>query len=108
MSEAVSVYMTASSMAEAQHLAEALVGEGLAACVNILPGMHSIYRWQGKIERAEEVALLAKTRRDLLDRLIARATMLHSYDCPCIVAWPIVGGLPAYLQWIEAATARST
>lgn len=104
MIEAVSVYMTASSAAEANNLAETLVGEGLAACVNVMPGIRSVYRWQGKIEQAEEVALIAKTRRELAERLIARAKALHSYDCPCIVVWPIVAGLPAYLDWIAAET----
>ena len=101
----VSVYMTAASANEAAHLAQALVGERLAACVNILPGLRSVYRWQGKIEQADEVALIAKTRRDLADKLTARVKALHSYDCPCIVVWPIVSGLPAYLDWIEAQTA---
>lgn len=105
MPDAVSVYIVCGSMDEAGKLAQALVSERLAACVNLLPVVQSVYRWQGKIERAIEVALIAKTRADLAQPLIARAKALHSYDCPCIVAWPIVAGLPAYLQWIQAETA---
>jgi periplasmic divalent cation tolerance protein len=100
----VSVYIIAADAAEALKLADALVGERLAACVNVLGGVRSVYRWQGRIERAEEIALIAKTREDLFDRLAARVRELHSYDTPAIVAWPIVAGDPTYLDWIAQET----
>jgi periplasmic divalent cation tolerance protein len=104
MSGYVSVYMTASSAEEAEKIAAALVEERLAACVNILGGIRSVYRWQGEVQRDDEVALVAKTRAALFDALAARVRALHSYDVPCIVAWPIEAGNPAYLAWIGAET----
>lgn len=98
----ISVYMIASDDAEADRIAAALVAEGLAACVNILGAVRSVYRWRGQVERAEEVALVAKTRATLFDRLAARVRELHSYEVPAIVAWPIVAGDAAYLEWIAA------
>ena len=91
-------------MAEADRIAEALIDERLAACVNILGKIRSVYRWQGKIERADEVAMIAKTTEALFETLAARVRALHSYDTPAIVAWPIVAGDAAYLAWIAAET----
>ena len=104
MSQAISVYIVAADMAEAERIAEALVDERLAACVNILGGVRSVYRWQGAVERADEVAMIAKTALGLFERLAARVRALHSYDTPAIVAWPIVAGDAAYLDWIAAET----
>jgi periplasmic divalent cation tolerance protein len=104
MARAISVYIVAADMAEADRIAEALVAERLAACVNILGGVRSIYRWEGAVERADEVAMIAKTTEALFDRLAARVRALHSYDTPAIVAWPIVAGDAAYLEWIGAET----
>ncbi len=104
MSGHVSVYMTASSADEAETIARALVEDGLAACVNILGPIRSVYRWQGKVADAAEVALVAKTRSALFDALAARVRALHSYETPCIVAWPIEAGDAAYLAWIGAET----
>jgi len=101
---AISAYIVAADMAEAERIAEALVAERLAACVNILGGVRSIYRWQGAIERADEVAMIAKTTGALFDTLAARVRALHSYDTPAIVAWRIVAGDAAYLDWIGAET----
>jgi periplasmic divalent cation tolerance protein len=101
---AVSVYIVAADTAEAERIAEALVAERLAACVNILGGVRSVYRWQGAVERADEVAMIAKTTEVLFDPLAARVRALHSYDTPAIVAWPIVAGDAAYLDWIGAET----
>ena len=101
---AISVYIVAADMAEAERIAEALVAERLAACVNILGGARSIYRWQGAVERAEEVAMIAKTAEALFDKLAARVRALHSYATPPIVAWPIVAGDAAYLDWIAGET----
>ena len=103
---AISVYIVAADAAEAEKIAEALVGEGLAACVNVLGAVSSTYRWKGAVERATEVALIAKSRDDLFERLARRVRALHSYDVPAIVAWPIVAGDAAYLGWIAAETVK--
>ncbi len=108
MSDYVSVYMTASSDEEADRIASALVEERLAACVNILGDIRSVYRWDGAVRRDAEVALIAKTRAALFDALAARVRTLHSYDVPCIVSWPIEAGNPAYLSWIHDETASKT
>ena len=84
---------------EAAELARSLVDEGLAACVNILPGARSIYRWEGATHDDEEAVLLIKTARDL-ESVKARFLELHSYDCPELLAFPVEAGLPAYLQWV--------
>lgn len=104
MVECVSVYVTAADRSRAEALGDALVGERLAACANVLDGLTSIYRWEGRVHRDAEAALLLKTRAALLPRLEARIRELHAYDLPCIVAWPIVGGSAAYLAWIAEQT----
>ena len=100
----LSVYIIAADADEAERIAEALVAERLAACVNLLGSVTSVYRWKGAVERANEVALIVKTRRDLFDRLAARVRALHSYEIPAIVAWPIVAGDAAYLAWVAEET----
>ena len=87
----------------AQRIADALVEERLAACVNLLPGMQSTYRWQGKVEHAAEVLLLAKTTRVRMPALQERIVALHPYELPEVLAVE-AGGLPAYLQWIARET----
>jgi periplasmic divalent cation tolerance protein len=104
MTDTLSVFIVAADMAEAERIAEALVQDRLAACVNILGGVKSVYRWQGEVEKADEVALVAKTTVSLFDNLAARVRALHSYDTPAIVAWPIIAGDAAYLDWIRAET----
>jgi periplasmic divalent cation tolerance protein len=106
VTDRISVYIVAADKDEATRIAEALVAERLAACVNILGAVQSVYRWQGQVERAGEVALIAKTATALFDRLAARVRQLHSYDTPAIVAWPIVAGDAAYLDWIGAETSE--
>ena len=98
------VFMTAANGEEATRLAEMLVGAHLAACVQILPEMESVYRWQGKVERQAEVLLIAKTMRGKFDELEREVRALHSYDTPEIVAVPIVTGSAPYLQWLNQAT----
>jgi len=88
----------------AERIATALVEERLAACVNVLPAVTSIYRWQGVVERAGETMLLAKTTRERLAALGARIVALHPYELPEVVAVEAVGGLPDYLAWIAAET----
>ena len=100
--ELIFVYMTTGSRDEAERIGRALVEERLAACVNIVPGMRSIYRWQGAVETADETIVVAKTRADLFDRLTARVKELHSYEVPCVVELPIGRGNPDYLGWLEA------
>ncbi len=102
------VYMTAADEDEAGRIGRALVAERLAACVNVIPGMRSIYRWQGEVHDDREVVVIAKTREALVDALVARVKELHSYDCPCVVALPIGAGNPDFLDWIEAETAESS
>ncbi len=102
--EYISLYVTASSHDEALAIANSLVEDNIAACVNILDGVTSVYRWEGKIEQSSEVAIIAKTRAELFAAASARIKALHSYDCPCIVAWPIVAGEPDYLKWIGEQT----
>jgi periplasmic divalent cation tolerance protein len=88
----------------AQRIADALVGERLAACVNVLPGLRSVYRWQGTIERADEVLLLIKTVRAQLASVTARVAALHPHELPELVAVEVAGGLAAYLDWVTEQT----
>jgi periplasmic divalent cation tolerance protein len=102
--DAIVVFMTAASGEEATRLAEMLVGAHLAACVQILPEIESVYRWRGQIERSSEVLLLVKTTRGKFDDLEREVRALHSYDTPEIVAVPIVAGSAPYLEWLIQAT----
>lgn len=88
----------------AQRLARIVVEERLAACVSLLPGGVSTYRWQGRVEQATEVQLLAKTPADRRDALMARLAELHPYELPEILAVETAAGLPAYLDWVTAET----
>jgi periplasmic divalent cation tolerance protein len=103
--QAMFVYITASSRQEALSIGRAVVGERLAACANVLDGMTSVYWWQQSLQEDGEASLILKTRSDLIERLTARVKQLHSYDCPCVVAMPIVAGNPAYLDWVVGETA---
>ena len=98
------VYVTVSDIDEAKAIGRTLVAEQLAACANILPGATSIFRWQGKLEEASEAVLILKTTEQRLDSLIARAKALHSYDCPCIEALPVVEGNRDFLEWVVRET----
>ncbi len=99
------VYMTTETAADAERIGRALVGERLAACVNIVDGMRSIYWWEGEVQEAGETILIAKTRTSLVDRLTERVRELHAYDTPCVVSLAIDGGNQAFLDWIDAETA---
>lgn len=98
------VYITTDSYEIAEILGKKLIEENLAACVNILPGMTSFYRWQGAIETAKETVMIAKTQTSLVEQLTTRVKFLHSYTVPCVVAVPIEGGNPDFLKWVERAT----
>ena len=98
------IYVTTGTHDEAVKIARALIEEKLAACANVLGPAHSIYRWQGKVEEAQEIVVIAKTRRDLADQAMARIKALHSFDNPCAVAYDVAAGLPDYLTWIDQET----
>ena len=89
---------------QATTIARALVKEKLAACVNIVPGIASIYVWEGKLEEGREVLLLIKSRAALSKRLTARVRQLHSYSVPEVVTIPIASGNPDYLRWVREST----
>jgi periplasmic divalent cation tolerance protein len=99
-SEFVVVLTTFPADGDAEAFATTLVTEGLAACVNILPPMVSIYRWKGAVERANERQLVMKTTSAKVPALESRITALHSYDVPEFVVLPIVSGSPGYLSWL--------
>ncbi len=100
------VFSTFPDEASARAAAGKLVEDGAAACVSILPGLTSVYRWQGKIEEASEVLLLIKTTRDAYPRLESGLKACHPYELPEILAVGAEVGLPDYLQWVAQATAR--
>jgi len=101
---AMLLYVTAETREEAERIGRTLVEERLVACVNLIPSMHAIFHWQGRIEEAQECVMLAKTRRDLLSACTARIRDLHSYECPCVIALPVQDGNPAFLDWIVKET----
>ncbi|MBM3513624.1 MAG: divalent-cation tolerance protein CutA [Alphaproteobacteria bacterium] len=104
MSEFLMVYVTAANQAEALGIARGLVDAKLAACVNVLGDATSVYRWQGKVEEATEVVLVAKIRGDAFDPVAAKIKSLHSYDVPCIVAYPMAAADAPYLAWLREST----
>lgn len=100
---AIAVFITAPNKEEAAQLAEMLLEKYLAACVQILPEMESIYRWQGRIERQPEVLLIVKTTGGKFEELEKEVRERHSYETPEIVAFPLTNGSSAYLEWIKAS-----
>ncbi len=98
-------YVTAKDRRQALRLARAVVEERLAACANVLGGIDSVYWWDGRVQSGREVAVVMKTRRRLVKRLAARIAALHTYDCPCVVALPILDGHPPFLAWLAGETA---
>ena len=103
LEEAIAVFMTAADQEEAARLAAMLVEKRLAACVQILPEMESVYRWQGKVERQREVLLIVKTLRSQFVALEREVRALHSYETPEIVALPLIAGSIPYLEWLSAS-----
>lgn len=99
----IAVFLTAPTGEEAMRLADLLIGAQLAACVQILPEMESVYRWQGKIERQSEILLIVKTTAEKFADLEREVRALHSYETPEIVAVPIVAGSKPYLEWLTAS-----
>lgn len=98
------IYVTASTYEEARAIADAVVTERLAACANLIPGVTSLFWWEGRVQESSEVTIILKTRDDLVEHLSDRVRELHSYDCPCIVALSITGGNIAFIDWIVAET----
>jgi periplasmic divalent cation tolerance protein len=94
------IYITAKDKAEARKIGSELVESKLAACVNIIDNMNSIYVWEGKIQDDKEVILIAKTTEAQVPLLIEKVKTLHSYDCPCILSIPVSGGNKEFLDWI--------
>ena len=101
----VSVYVIFANAAEAERIGRVVVEERLAACINIIGEVRSIYRWQGDVETAHEAAAILKTSQDTANALITRIAALHSYEVPCIASWPIDKVLASYAQWVEESTA---
>ena len=97
----ISVYALFANADEAERIGRLMVEERLAACVNILGPIRSIYRWQGEIETADEVAAIFKTSQARADALITRSAALHSYDVPCVATWPIDKIFAPYADWVE-------
>ena len=95
------VFVTAPDREVGARLAQALVGERLAACVSVVPGVSSIYRWKGEIQQDAEVLLIVKTTRARCEALATRVRDLHPYDLPEVLALPAVGGSEAYLDWVR-------
>jgi periplasmic divalent cation tolerance protein len=106
MERAVLLYTTWPSIVEAERAGLALVERRLAACVNMLPGMISHYWWQGKIERAEEVVMIVKTRASLSEAVGAAVREMHSYTTPAIMVLPVESADPDYQRWIVEETGR--
>lgn len=102
----VSVYAVFPNAEEAERIGRTTIEERLAACINILSPVRSIYRWKGKIETADEVAAIFKTHHWKSDALIARIAELHSYDVPCVVSWPIEKIVGRYADWVEDTVIR--
>ena len=100
MTGPVLVLSTVGKREDADRIAQALVGERLAACVNVVPGVVSTYRWKGEVEREDELLLLIKTRAERVEELGARLRALHPYELAEMVVLPIAGGYPPYLDWI--------
>ena len=101
--DAIAVFITAPNREEASRLAEMLIQTRLAGCVQILPGVESVYRWQGQIERSEEFLLIAKTASTKFVELEKEVRAIHSYETPEIVAVPVVSGSQPYLEWLMAS-----
>ncbi len=100
------VLVTVPSRADGERIGRALVEERLAACVNVVPGLRSVYRWQGAVEAADEALLLIKTTAAAVEALAARVRSLHPYTLPEVIALPVAAGLTAYLAWVDEGVTR--
>lgn len=104
MTGVFTLYVTCADKNEALKIAQALVEKRLAACANVYDNITSVYRWEGKVQQAPEAALFAKTTAEKLAEAQALVKRLHSYEVPCIIAYPISDGFPPFLQWVAEET----
>lgn len=102
----LSIYAVFADAEEAERIGRTVVEERLAACINIFAPVRSIYRWNGAVETAREVAAILKTHHWRVDALMERIAELHSYDVPCIVAWPVEKVVALYAGWVEDSVIR--
>ena len=102
MADPVVLYITVPNREEGLRIGRALVEEKLAACANVIDGLTSIFRWEGAVQEESEALLIAKTDRNLVDAASDLVKLEHSYDCPCVVALPIIGGNQDFIGWISA------
>ena len=102
------IYMTAGSLEEARQIGRVLVEKKLAACVNLIEGICSLYQWNGEIQEDRETVMIAKTRHELVGELTRTVKSVHSYDCPCILELPVNGGNPEFFDWIRTKTDSSS
>ena len=98
------IYFTAANRDEVLRIGRILVEYRLAACVNVLGEITSIYRWDGTVHEGTEVAAIAKTSSERVSEVIERIKALNAYSCPCVVSWPIAQGNPDYLEWLDEET----
>lgn len=104
MTDFIVIMVTAESRKEAETIAQALVGDRLVACANILDGVRSLFHWQGNIDQADEYLILMKGLSSQFKRIEQRVRELHSYEVPEILALPVLAGSPPYLKWIQEET----
>ena len=104
MADEIIVLITATSNDEALRIGTALVNERIAACANIVPQIRSLFFWEGNTKDESEALIIVKSKRSLLDRIIARVKELHSYTVPEVIAIPVIGGSPEYLRWLDNST----
>ena len=102
--EFIVILITAGSVEEGEKIANALVESRLAACANIIPSVRSIFFWEGKTCQEQEVLLVVKSRKQLLDKIIDKVKQIHSYKVPEIIALPVIDGSREYLKWVEEST----
>ena len=100
----VLIYVTVGDEKEGRKIALYLVKHKIAACVNMIPRMHAVYRWKGVVEESDECILLVKTRKDNVERVIQKIKGMHSYELPCIEVFEIIGGLQDFLRYVEDET----
>jgi len=100
------IFITAKNFSEAQKISEGLLKKKLIACANIIRGVESFFWWQGKIDKAKEALLIVKTQRRLFSKIVKTVKSLHSYDCPEIIALPILKGSKDYLKWIDDSVSK--
>jgi len=93
--------MTAGSKEEAMKVGKALLEEKVAACINIIDNMNSMYVWKGEVQNDQEVVVIAKTTREKIPALIEKVKAVHSYECPCIIALPVESGYLPFMQWVK-------